>query len=243
MDKLSKTTISDAVVEYFRKKIQSGELKAGDKLPSERMLINQLGVSRFSLREGLARLSALGIIQLHQGKGAFVTDMISDQTMKDIFLPVFNVNDEKNFSELIEARIFLETGLARKAAKKRTQEDIEKLKNNLEAAKSAYDDPVLFARLDSQFHQLIANIADNKFFWRMQQLLHGAVDEFISENVKSDSSRIDAIKDHEKILLDIINQDEDNIAKTMPNHINVCVKHFHEKKETAASNKAAVALL
>jgi DNA-binding FadR family transcriptional regulator len=150
------------------------------------------------------------------------------------------VSDEKNFNELIEARVFLETTLAKKATKKRKESDIEKLKKNLDESKQAYNDPVQFARLDSQFHQFIANIADNKFLWRMQQLLHGAVDEFISENVKSDESRIDAIKDHEQIIKDIINQDEDNIEKTVPNHIYICVKHFREKKEADKLSSASM---
>jgi DNA-binding FadR family transcriptional regulator len=229
MDTLSKTTLTEAVVEHFQNKIQSGELKPGDKLPSERILVNKLKISRFCLREGLARLSALGVIEIHQGKGAFVSETISEKTLKNIWLPVFNISDEKNFRELIEARVFLETALAKKAALVRKDKDIKKLKEILQKSKLDFDDPVMFAKLDSQFHQLIAVIADNMFMWKMQQLLHGAVEDFISENTKSDKTRIDAIKDHEQILKDIINKDVKNIGKTVPAHISICVEHFKNK--------------
>ena len=69
---LQRYTTAEVVVNYFRKEIESGNLKPGLQLPSERVLQKQFGISRFSLREGLARLSALGIIQIQHGKGSFI---------------------------------------------------------------------------------------------------------------------------------------------------------------------------
>jgi DNA-binding transcriptional MocR family regulator len=64
--RLSKISTADAVVNHLKKQIEDGLLKPGGKLPSERLLQQELSVSRFTLREALARLSALGIIKTIQ---------------------------------------------------------------------------------------------------------------------------------------------------------------------------------
>ena len=229
IEQLSRKSITDAVVDYFREKIQSGELSPGDKLPSERTLMQQLGVSRFSLREGLARLSALGIITVRQGKGAFICDDVKAQTLRDVLLPLLSNTDENRFNELIEARIFLETTLARKAAVTRSVAELERLETNLVESEQALDDPVRFGELDYTFHQIIARIAKNEFLFRMQELLHGTVEEFISENVRNESSRLDALSDHRRIFEAIRRRAPGAVERDMRKHIHVCVDHYRHR--------------
>lgn len=228
MAELSRKSITDAVVDYFREKIQSGELGPGDKLPSERSLMQQLGVSRFSLREGLARLSALGIITIRQGKGAFICEDVKAQTLRDVLLPLLSNTNAHRFNELIEARILLETALAQKAALIRREEDLVKLRKNLEATAAALDDAERFAVLDFEFHQIIARIAKNEFLFRMQEVLHGAVEEFIHENVRQASSRHDALADHRLIVAAVEKQSPEEVELQMRKHIHVCVKHYQD---------------
>ena len=128
MERIERTTLTDAVIEYFREKIQDGEWKPGDKLPSERVLMQRLGISRFSLREGLARLSALGVITIRQGAGSFLCDTVQSHSLRNVLLPMFSDFGSDQFKDLIEARALLETTIARKAAAVRTEEDLVELR-------------------------------------------------------------------------------------------------------------------
>ena len=231
MEQLVRTSITDAVVDYVRQKIQNGEWESGEKLPSERYLMLHLGISRFSLREGLARLSALGIISIKQGKGAFLCSDVKSQTLRDVLIPMYTTTSVKQFSDLIEARILLETTLAQKAAQNRTEEDIKELRDNLDKAAQAFDDHEKFAALDYEFHQIIGRIAQNDFLMKMQEMLHFTVIEFIIENVKDNATRKKAFKDHEIIFEDIRKKAAGRVKKNVETHINVCVKNFEKNKK------------
>ena len=86
--RLSKISTADAVVNYIKERIEGGFFKPGEKLPSERLLQKELAVSRFTLREALARLSALGIIKTQHGKGTIVAREMNSSTLADAFIPL-----------------------------------------------------------------------------------------------------------------------------------------------------------
>ena len=102
MSKIKKVSVVDATVNYIKKQIGDGALKPGDQLPSERMLQEELGVSRFTLREALARLSALGILEVAHGKGAFIAKEMSPSSLEDVFLPLFANQSTKNIIDFFE---------------------------------------------------------------------------------------------------------------------------------------------
>ncbi|HKK99821.1 MAG TPA: GntR family transcriptional regulator, partial [Desulfotignum sp.] len=74
---MTKISATEAVAESLKTRILDGEFSPGEKLPSEQALLNVYEVSRLTLREALARLAAWGIIQVHHGKGAFVSNSVS----------------------------------------------------------------------------------------------------------------------------------------------------------------------
>ena len=76
--------VSDAIVEQLKTQIISGALKPGDKLPAERELVEQLKVSRPSVREALLKLEAQGLIYSRQGEGTFVLDALSTTHTKPL---------------------------------------------------------------------------------------------------------------------------------------------------------------
>ena len=76
--------MAEAVFRHLKDRIRNGELQPGDSLPSERELQAELGVSRISLREGLARLSALGLVEVSHGKGTIVSRAVSLQSVEDV---------------------------------------------------------------------------------------------------------------------------------------------------------------
>ena len=95
-DKLIKISTAEAVVNYFTEQIKSGRLLPGDKLPSERKLQALFGVSRFSLREGMARLNALGLVRVSQGKGAFVNGDACAGSLEKVLIPMTFSQDRES---------------------------------------------------------------------------------------------------------------------------------------------------
>ena len=110
--RLSKISTASAVVNYIKKRIEDGLLKPGEKLPSERLLQQELAVSRFTLREALARLSALGIIKTIHGKGTIVAREVNSATLADVFIPLFVNQSIKDVVDFFEARLLIESEAA-----------------------------------------------------------------------------------------------------------------------------------
>src|SRR6187549_1095214 len=71
-----KVTVVESIVEQLVRQIQAGRLKPGDKLPSERQLIDMLNVGRSSIREALQGLAAIGVVESRAGQGSFVSQSV-----------------------------------------------------------------------------------------------------------------------------------------------------------------------
>ena len=105
MSLLQKTSAVEAVVKLLIDRIHSGEYRAGQKLPSERLLQEEIGVGRLTLREALSRLNAMGIITTAHGRGTYVEADIKSQTFRDFLVPYFALNDPKRLRDLVVARV------------------------------------------------------------------------------------------------------------------------------------------
>ena len=161
----AKTSPSQLVVERIKEQITSGSLKAGDKLPSEGDLQRIMGVSRFALREGLARLNALGIIITSHGKSTVVSRMVNTYSLSDIFLPLLSKRKQKYIDELVEVRITLEQQTVKKAIQRITEEEIEGLRQNIIDSENHINRVEYFSEKDYSFHLKIAEISNNSFFF------------------------------------------------------------------------------
>ena len=82
IDEVPRVSLVDDIVERLMEYIVEQQLKPGDKLPSERLLTQALGVSRFPLREALAKLQVLGIISVAHGKGSFISKFSAPKLLR-----------------------------------------------------------------------------------------------------------------------------------------------------------------
>lgn len=228
--KLLRISTAVAVVNYFRGLILKGHMKPGDTIPSERSLMEELGISRFSLREGLARLNALGIIDVRHGKASCVCDSVSASALTDVFLPLFSSPNPgpklRMFFDLIHARIILEKAMFSKAAELRTGKDLKVLQQILDKAAENFDDTDQFAELDYQFHQEVGRIANNRILSAMQEMLHINVQNFIRTNVRNRSSRKRSFEDHKKLFECIKNRQTVRVESMIEEHIETCREHY-----------------
>jgi DNA-binding FadR family transcriptional regulator len=139
----------------IRELIEGGQLKASGRLPAERVLANDLCVSRRSLRYALDVLEAEGRITRQQGRGTFVTDMrLATENLvhelSKLTIPV----------DTLEARLAIEPPQARLAALRATRGDIDKLFEAAEASRVAKD-PASYEKADAAFHRRVSASARN----------------------------------------------------------------------------------
>ena len=161
----AKTGVAQSVINRVLDLIRTGMLCAGDRLPSERNLIEILGISRPSLREAIRALSILGVVDTRHGGGAYVTNLEARKMLAplDFFLAL----SEANLTDTFESRRLVELEIVRKAAQKATTDDIDDLNGMLHAHEKVLSDPVAFRILDSRFHARLSATAGNVILERI----------------------------------------------------------------------------
>ena len=121
----------NSIIINIRDLINHKNLEPGDKLPSERMLSEKLGVSRGNVREAIQKLEFYGLLESIPQSGTFVAN-IGVIAMNGMIEDILRL-EKPDFKSLVETRILLELKTARLAALRRTEEDLKTLKQALEA--------------------------------------------------------------------------------------------------------------
>ncbi len=219
---IKKERISDQVIDQLFKLIISGNLKPGDKIPSERRLTELFDVSRNSIREAIRLLELLGFLVSKRGDGTYIANMSSD-----VFAGYINkhhINSEDlNASEVIEARLIIEPSIARLAAERRNRKQLEMLKNIVDEIENNQESKNNSANL--HFHRLIARAAQNSV---LEETLNFLIN-YTSEVSKKSNEINDTffplrkqkkIEEHKTIINAIENQNEERAAKLMYEHLN-----------------------
>lgn len=165
----------ESITAQIRAELAAGRLGVGSRLPSERALAEQFGVSRNTLREALRSLEHAGLLQLHKGAtgGAFITQRSGDAIatgLQDLF-------DTGAIApaQLTEARIWLEAVVVREACRRATAEDIAELQRNVAetAAAQTAGDFALRAQKNIEFHRILARMTGNPI---MVVMVNGVLD-------------------------------------------------------------------
>jgi GntR family transcriptional repressor for pyruvate dehydrogenase complex len=163
-DQVRQRRLSDDIVEQLEGMILEGTLKSGERLPAERALAEQFGVSRPSLREAIQKLAAKGLLVSRQGGGNYVVETLGS-TFSDPLLHLLESNPEAQ-RDLLEFRQTLEASCAYYAALRATEVDRERLTAAFDALQDCYtrDDEV--SRIeegaaDARFHLAIAEASHN----------------------------------------------------------------------------------
>jgi GntR family transcriptional repressor for pyruvate dehydrogenase complex len=164
LERIRSARISDAAVEQITSLIESGHIKIGDRLPSERELIKRLGVSRTSVREALRMLEAQGILEVQPGRGAFV---ISDGRQTDFLAPMLNWlrDHQRDMLDIVEVREAIETKAVFLAAQRVGDGELQKLEAVLEEMEqhNKHGEMDKVSELDRVFHRLLCDASGNNF--------------------------------------------------------------------------------
>lgn len=160
---------SETIVEDYLAKIARGEMKEGDRLPTESEIGELYGVSRSAVREAVHTLAAKGLIVARQGSGTTVAPRDQWNTLDPAFIA--HTVGEGMFKYLLEAREIIEPAIARMAAQRALPEDIERMERHLAEQAEFADDAVRNAIADIAWHDALAHASHNPVLVTM----HGSI--------------------------------------------------------------------
>ncbi|MGB9662903.1 MAG: FadR/GntR family transcriptional regulator [Moorellaceae bacterium] len=176
--------IYEEIVRQIKELIGEGNLKPGDRLPSERELAERLGVSRASVREALSALAAMGVIVIRPGEGTFVQTVRNGAIVEPLAMAL--LLDRQATMELLEAREALESEAAALAARRAYQEEIDKLGEIIREMEAELEKGLLGEETDVRFHLAIAEAAHNSVLARLMQ----TVSETMRQVLRSTRQRL-----------------------------------------------------
>lgn len=170
---VSSNRMSEAIVEQIRSLIRRGRLRPGDRLPSERELCEQMGVSRVTVREALRVLEAGGLVEIRVGArgGAFVTKPSSDRLGAGLadLLSLAAITSE----DVTEARLVFEIGIIPLATERATDEDIEELRDMVRQHSAALKRGEYTMAMSAAFHNRVGACTHNAAIEMLMRSFHG----------------------------------------------------------------------
>jgi len=234
LENLQKITIEDPVekiIKQIRALIKSGDVKPGDKLPSERKLAEILGVSRGQVREALRKLEFYGILKTLPQSGTVVAG-IGIVALEGLISDVLVIN-ESDFRSLVETRVILEKQAAHLAAMRRTSEDIAVMTKALKAYELKVKNDESAIEEDLLFHIKIAEASKNTVLKSLMMIITpDIVKSFRSLKVCYKRINSQTIDEHYEILNHIIDQNPIKASLAMNSHLQEVVKFSNNSNKS-----------
>jgi DNA-binding FadR family transcriptional regulator len=210
------------VADQLRGLILSGDLQAGDRLPSESDLVAQFGVSRSTVREALRALASRDLVHTRRGVsgGTFVSAVDAEQVSLylETSLGLMSGRDGLGVHDMLEAREILEVPSARLAAQRRTPEHLESLRTALEREAGRPGPEGRFVE-HRTFHQVVVEAAQNPMLSMMTEPVFRVLQAQYLRPATSDETMAGVDRDHEAICEAIAAGDGDEAARLMGEHL------------------------
>jgi len=211
---IRRVNLTSQVMDSVKRYIIDNDLKAGDRLPTEKELVGDLGVSRNILREALKSLEAVGLIEIRVGDGMYVREFDYTTVMNHISFAVSRT--KQNLRHFMYARLIIEVGALEYILQEMTPADMDEL----EVIQSRYDDVEAVedhARIDLEFHQKLLSISRNPVLQEIGAFLGRFFIEalyFLGVNTKGITSRA-----HHKLIEALRNRDLARAEDIMRAHV------------------------
>lgn len=215
--RFQRTKLRDQVAEHLLDMIASGDYEVGELLPPERVLVEELGVSRTVIREALNLLETRGLLQIEHGRGATVAANGS-RAVHDNLRILMRVQPGTLW-ELMETRKVLEVEVAGLAAQRATAEDKAAMRAALERMRDKIDAPEGYVEADVEFHDLLVRSAHNRVFLMTIEPITGLLlaSRTMTGSVSDNARR--ALKAHEAILERVEAGDAEGARREMLEHM------------------------
>ena len=190
--------VHNSIIAKIRDLINYKNLEPGDKLPSERMLSERFGVSRSNVREAIQKLEFYGLLKSIPQSGTFVAN-IGNIALNGMIDDILDLEDP-SFKSLVETRILLELKTSRLAAIRRTDEDLKRMRDALDAYTAKVHNGQDAVQEDLLFHLAIAKASQNETMNRIMLIITpGILTNFEKYHVCDKDAAFKGIQEHEDV--------------------------------------------
>ncbi|MGI8578273.1 MAG: FadR/GntR family transcriptional regulator [Nocardioidaceae bacterium] len=241
---IKRPTASSEVADRLMTAIAMGDYLPGDRLPTERQLAATLEVTRTSIREAIARLEAVGVIEVRRGRlgGSYVCRSwgeASAEAVRRTLVPRW-----PEFQQLLDLRGLIEDLVGRTAAERGTPGDFRTIRNALSIfakAETPHDEQLA----DSAFHRAVLEATGNpQLFALSRSLLAGTSLAFPFEPWHTTESAdrcefLNTLRDHEAICEAIVRRDVDEAGRVSRQHFTITVNTFRDVVERAHGRQSS----
>jgi GntR family transcriptional repressor for pyruvate dehydrogenase complex len=234
---LDPPTARDKVVEHVRQLIERGAMRPGDRLPSERDLAAELGVSRPSVRSGLEALEAMGVVVSRRGAGTFIAEGPPDLGIEPLSLLASLHGFTPN--EMFEARLVLEVGVAGLAAAHATAEHLAAMAEEVTEMFASLEDPQAFLVHDVRFHRAIAAGCGNRVLAALMEMVSAQFYELRRQTIERARDLRESAEMHRRVYRAIRSHNADAARVEMTEHLRVAQHAQALEPEAAARADAA----
>ncbi|MBW2504257.1 MAG: FadR family transcriptional regulator [Deltaproteobacteria bacterium] len=214
--------ISEEIVEQIKILISQGDLKPGDRLPSERELATMLGVSRPSVRESIMVLEAMGFLESRQGGGTFVR-ALTENRIADPLSKLIEKKDPQLLRSLAEVRMGLESWSAFLAAQRATDQDIAEMRRLFDVMEKQAVKGGWSPEIDAEFHYAITSASHNSLQMHVldsvHSLFHTTIQVALMEFYRQEGHVQLLLKQHREIMEAIMAHDPEMARKKMMEHL------------------------
>lgn len=239
--------VSEKVVQSLKTLVETQQLQVGDRLPAERKLCEQLGVSRSSLREAIQQLVSQGMLYSRMGAGNYLQQLPQHWSQQQIVQPISHLMDEDPAYrfDVQEARLILEGGCAWHAATRATPEDLAKIRRCYDQIShfQALVDDHQAAKADAEFHLAIAEASHNLVLIQMMRSLFDLLEYNVvlgRRKVYTEHNRYDQLRDqHYQVMAAIERRDPEAARQAVCGHIEYIIEQVRAIDEADARRQRA----
>lgn len=234
---LEPTRLYQKIAKRLIEALQNGEFKVGDRMPAERDLAQQFGVSRPVVREAILALEVLGFIEVKVGSGAYVVRLSGKQGEEEFNVSAF---------ELMEARTLFEGEAAALAATNITDPELDELERLVELIADANRKQEGAEDADHEFHMVIARATRNKAVQRVvEELWHlrstSAECALLLEKARTANVQ-PVVEEHTAIVQALRSRDAGKARAAMRAHLSAVIDHLLFAIEEQAISKARMSV-
>jgi GntR family transcriptional repressor for pyruvate dehydrogenase complex len=224
-------TACEAVIEQIKSGVRDSRYAPGSRLPSERALAEQFGISRPTIREALRTLTALGVVEARQGAGTLLSP--SGANVLKTSFEFLMLLDQPAVEALYEARELIEVHLAGRAAEHRTADDLAAMQGALEEMRQGISDPEAMTDPNVRFHQAIAAAAHNAVLARFIDCLHDGIRTCIEATRPATTDPAGSYERHAAIYDAIRRQNPADARRAMTIHMAAAVNALRPSREAS----------
>lgn len=233
---VKKNRLSNEVIDQISHSILRGDYKPGTKLPPEREIAGQLGVSRTVVREALRSLEIMGLVESQIGGGTYVKEF----TAEHILDPIANYfsSDECLLDEIIETRKILEPEMVKLAAIRATDQDIEIIEKSITQMEQEINKGLSGINGDTAFHFALATAAHNSAMMKILSLIADLLHYTMKASLQAVPDQAVTIEGHRRILDAVKNKDGESASKYMSEHLEISYIRIKNRSKFYSDTKS-----